>query len=240
MRAKGYADAREFEQATILFTDFKGFTAMAEVLSAGDLVKEYRPLLQGLRRHHRSPWDRGRSRPSVMRTWPPAGYRTLRTEGPATWWRRPWNRREYMEEYKKQREAAGLPLRDAPGNAHRAGGGRHRGRKKYAYDIWGHGEHRQPHGKQRCGGPGEHQRDTYALVRDDPRFSFTHRGRVQAMSGKGEMDMYFVTGPEPHRGPSSTSARFRARSPERQERRIIRTTRYRACSRLRDTSAVMV
>ncbi|MCB0814311.1 MAG: hypothetical protein KDB87_14275, partial [Flavobacteriales bacterium] len=33
--------------------------------------------------------------------------------------------------------------------------------------------------------------DTYALVRDDPRFSFTHRGRVQA-KGKGEMDMYFV------------------------------------------------
>jgi len=32
---------------------------------------------------------------------------------------------------------------------------------------------------------------TYALVKDQPGFSFTSRGKVQA-KGKGEMEMYFA------------------------------------------------
>ena len=32
---------------------------------------------------------------------------------------------------------------------------------------------------------------TYELVKQEPRFTFTPRGKVQA-KGKGEMEMYFV------------------------------------------------
>lgn len=35
---------------------------------------------------------------------------------------------------------------------------------------------------------------TYSLVKDEPGFTFTARGKVLA-KGKGEMDMYFVEGP---------------------------------------------
>ena len=40
LKEKGYADARQFEEVTVLFTDFKDFTAISEKLSPGELVKE--------------------------------------------------------------------------------------------------------------------------------------------------------------------------------------------------------
>ena len=33
---------------------------------------------------------------------------------------------------------------------------------------------------------------TYELIKDDPKFTFEHRGKVEA-KGKGEIDMYFVS-----------------------------------------------
>ena len=66
------------------------------------------------------------------------------------------------------------------------------GVKKFQYDIWGdtvntasrmesHGEV----GKVNISG------DTYQLVKEEPEFQFTSRGKVKA-KGKGEMDMWFV------------------------------------------------
>ncbi|MFT5859077.1 MAG: adenylate cyclase [Flavobacteriaceae bacterium] len=40
LKEKGRADARDFENVSILFTDFKGFTAASEKLSAQELVAE--------------------------------------------------------------------------------------------------------------------------------------------------------------------------------------------------------
>ncbi len=40
LKEKGSAEAKDFEQISILFTDFKGFTAASEKLSAQDLVAE--------------------------------------------------------------------------------------------------------------------------------------------------------------------------------------------------------
>ncbi|MCU0319317.1 MAG: tetratricopeptide repeat protein, partial [Flavobacteriales bacterium] len=40
LKDKGRADARDFDQVSILFTDFKGFTAASEQLSAQELVSE--------------------------------------------------------------------------------------------------------------------------------------------------------------------------------------------------------
>ncbi|MEO8066946.1 MAG: adenylate/guanylate cyclase domain-containing protein, partial [Flavobacteriales bacterium] len=40
LKAKGSAEAVHIDQVTVLFTDFKGFTAMSEVLSPRDLVRD--------------------------------------------------------------------------------------------------------------------------------------------------------------------------------------------------------
>jgi len=40
LKTKGHADAKHFDQATILFTDFKGFTEASEKLSPQELVEE--------------------------------------------------------------------------------------------------------------------------------------------------------------------------------------------------------
>ncbi|MBE9485327.1 MAG: tetratricopeptide repeat protein, partial [Bacteroidetes bacterium] len=40
LKTKGISKARSFEMVTVLFTDFKGFTSMAEILNPGELVAE--------------------------------------------------------------------------------------------------------------------------------------------------------------------------------------------------------
>lgn len=40
LKEKGFAEARHFDEVTVLFTDFKGFTTMAEQLTPGELVHE--------------------------------------------------------------------------------------------------------------------------------------------------------------------------------------------------------
>ena len=42
LKAKGSADAKQFDEITVMFTDFKGFTQIAEQMSPGELVAEIR------------------------------------------------------------------------------------------------------------------------------------------------------------------------------------------------------
>ncbi len=39
LQQKGYVEAKRFDQTSVLFTDFKGFTAFSEMMSAEDMVK---------------------------------------------------------------------------------------------------------------------------------------------------------------------------------------------------------
>ena len=66
------------------------------------------------------------------------------------------------------------------------------GVKKFQYDIWGD----TVNTASRMESSGEVGRvnisqPTYDLIKDDPQFTFEHRGKVVA-KGKGEVDMYFV------------------------------------------------
>ncbi|MEZ4982247.1 MAG: adenylate/guanylate cyclase domain-containing protein [Saprospiraceae bacterium] len=40
MEGKGKADARKYEEVTVLFSDFKSFTTIAETMSPEELVDE--------------------------------------------------------------------------------------------------------------------------------------------------------------------------------------------------------
>jgi class 3 adenylate cyclase len=50
LKTKGRAEARQFEQVTVLFTDFQGFTAVAERMSPQALVRELHTLFQAFDR----------------------------------------------------------------------------------------------------------------------------------------------------------------------------------------------
>ena len=67
------------------------------------------------------------------------------------------------------------------------------GVKKFQYDIWGDtvntASRMESHGEV---GKLNISQATYELIKDDPQFSFEHRGKVSA-KGKGEVNMWFVS-----------------------------------------------
>lgn len=66
------------------------------------------------------------------------------------------------------------------------------GVRKFSYDIWGDTVNTASR-MESSGAPGHVNisEATYERVKDQPGFSFTPRGKVQA-KGKGGMEMYFV------------------------------------------------
>jgi adenylate cyclase len=70
IRAKGFADVREFPTATVLFTDFKGFTLLSEKLSAPSNWWRRSIIVSAPSTASWNGMASRRSRPSVMRTWP--------------------------------------------------------------------------------------------------------------------------------------------------------------------------
>ena len=67
------------------------------------------------------------------------------------------------------------------------------GVKKFQYDIWGD----TVNTASRMESSGEVGKvniseATYELLKDDPRFAFASRGKIEA-KGKGEMEMYFIS-----------------------------------------------
>jgi len=217
LKAKGYADAREFEQATILFTDFKGFTSLSEKLTAGQLVAEID--------HCFKAFDGIMEKYSIEKiktigdAYMAAGGLPIPENGsPADVIQAALEMQEFMAQYASVRQAEGRQYFEMRAGIHTgpviAG---IVGVKKFAYDIWGD----TVNIASRMESSGEAGRvniseATYALVREvkevreekeaakgpNPQpvtrqpatahvFTFTPRGKVQA-KGKGEMEMYFV------------------------------------------------
>jgi len=66
------------------------------------------------------------------------------------------------------------------------------GKHKFAYDLWGDTVNIASR-MESCGIEGKVNisGDTYSILKDDPKFTFESRGKIQA-KGKGEIEMYFV------------------------------------------------
>ena len=192
LKAKGTAEAVQIDHVTVLFTDFKGFTALSEMVTPKQLVKDLHECF--------SAFDR------ICET---HGLEKIKTIGDA-----------YMAAgglpvpnatHATDAIAAALEMRDfiAEGKARKIADGQpffeirigiHTGPvvagivgvKKFQYDIWGDTVNTASR-MESSGEAGQVNisEATHALVKDKPGLSFTPRGKVKA-KGKGEMEMYFV------------------------------------------------
>lgn len=192
LKRKGEADAVQIDQVSVLFTDFKGFTALSEKVTPKQLVKDLHECF--------SAFDR-----ICMKH----GLEKIKTIGDA-----------YMAAgglpvpnatHARDAIGAAFEMRDfiAEGKARKIEAGLHYfeirigihtgpvvagivGVKKFSYDIWG--DTVNTASRMESSGEAGHvniSEATYQRVKDRTDLTFTPRGKVQA-KGKGEMEMYFV------------------------------------------------
>jgi len=193
LKATGAAQARHFDQATILFTDFKGFTTLSERLTPAALVAE----IDGCFKAFDAIVEKYRI--EKIKTIGDAymaagGLPDPRHGSPLDVVKASLEMQAFMARHAAERAAAGQPTFEMRVGIHTgpvvAG---IVGVKKFAYDIWGD----TVNIASRMESSGEAGRvniseSTHALVKGASDLRFVPRGKVSA-KGKGELEMYFVT-----------------------------------------------
>jgi class 3 adenylate cyclase len=194
LKAKGSADAKQFDQVTVMFTDFKGFTQISEKLTPSELVAEIHTCFKA--------FDNIITKYNIekIKTIGDAymcagGLPVTNTNHPVDVVHAALEIQQFMQAHLAQRKMEHKELFEMRIGIHTgpvvAG---IVGVKKFAYDIWGDTvntasrmESSGEAGKINISG------STYALVKD--QFNCIHRGKIQAKN-MGEIDMYFVEGKE--------------------------------------------
>ncbi|MBK9275647.1 MAG: tetratricopeptide repeat protein [Flavobacteriales bacterium] len=192
LKAKGRAEARTYANATVLFTDFKGFTQLSEQLSATELVDEIDACFKGL--------DAivGKYHVEKIKTigdayMAAAGLPDPQASSAADIVLAALDMRDHIAQRRTERLRAGKPafemrigLHSGPVIAGIVGV------RKFAYDIWGDTVNTAAR-MESSGEPGRVNisATTYELVKDTPGLRFEARGLVHA-KGKGDLRMYFV------------------------------------------------
>ena len=201
LKQKGEAEARLIDQVTVLFTDFKGFTAISEKLSPKELVRDIHECFSAFDLIME---ENGMEKIKTIGDayMAAGGLPVANTTHAADAVRAALALRDFIEHGKQDKIARGLPFFEVRIGIHTgpvvAG---IVGVKKFAYDIWGDTVNTASR-MESSGEPGRVNisEATYALVkevkevrdgRELPAFEFTPRGKVQA-KGKGEVEMWFV------------------------------------------------
>jgi class 3 adenylate cyclase len=192
LKAKGHADAKHFDNVTILFTDFKGFTSVAEHLSPAELVDELNTCFKAFDHIITA---RGIEKiKTIGDAYMCAGGLPVPSSStPAGVVYAALEMQAFMLARKKERYPLGKPAFEMRVGIHTgpvvAG---IVGVKKFAYDIWGDtvniASRMESSGEV---GQVNISESNYVLVKDEPGFTFISRGKVPT-KGKGEMEMYFT------------------------------------------------
>ncbi len=190
LKQKGFADAKEIMEASVMFTDFKDFTKISEKMSPAELVKEIDYCFSAFDNiiiKHRIEKIKTIGDAYMCAGGLPVANKTHAEDTVKA----ALEIRDFMQNHNKERIAKGeLPFEIRIGiNTGPVVAGIV-GVKKFAYDIWGDTvnlasrmESSGEAGKVNISG------STYELVKD--KFTCTHRGKIQTKN-KGEVDMYFV------------------------------------------------
>ena len=190
LKAKGSADAKQFEGVTVMFTDFKGFTQLSEKLSPKELVREINECFSAFDHiMHKHGVEKIKTIGDAYMA--AGGLPTSNSTHANDVVLAALEIQQFMHEHKAIKEASGqlffeirIGIHSGPVVAGIVGV------KKFAYDIWGDTvntasrmESSGEVGKVNVSGT------TYELVKD--KFNCIHRGKITA-KGKGEIEMYFV------------------------------------------------
>lgn len=193
LKEKGKAAARDFDLVSILFTDFKGFTAASAKLSAQDLVSEIHVCFEA--------FDGIMSKYNIEKiktigdAYMAAGGLPVPTnDSVKNTVLAALEMQSFISKRKIEMDSKGLPAFEMRVGVHTgpvvAG---IVGVKKFQYDIWGDtvntASRMESNGEV---GKVNISHSTYQRLKDDPDFTFISRGKIEA-KGKGEIEMYFVS-----------------------------------------------
>ncbi len=190
LKEKGSATPKHYEMVSVLFTDFKGFTTIAEKLTPEQLVEELNQCF--LEFDHIIDRNNLEKIKTIGDAYMCAGgIPVANTSNPVDVVRAGLEIKAYMDRMKAEREANGQDYWELRIGIHTgkviAGVV---GKNKFAYDIWGDAVNTASR-MESSGEPGKVNisGDTYTLVKD--HFNCVYRGKVKAKN-KGDIDMYFV------------------------------------------------
>ncbi len=192
LKEKGHAEAKHFDNVTILFTDFKGFTEASERLTPQELVEELNTCFKAFDHIITA---RGIEKIKTIGDayMCAGGMPDPASSSAADVVHAALEMQAFVVARKTERDAQGKPFFEMRVGIHTgpvvAG---IVGVMKFAYDIWGDTVNTASR-MESSGEVGQVNisEATYALVKGETGLTFTSRGKVQA-KGKGEMEMYFV------------------------------------------------
>ncbi len=190
LKEYGKASAKQYKEVTVLFSDFKNFTKVAEALTPEELVKELDKCFKAFDFIITQYSDVEKIK-TIGDAYMCASGLTERRTLPNNIIKAALEMQEFLEEYKQERIRMGKPYFEARIGLHTgpvvAGVV---GVNKFAYDIWGDTVNIAARMEANSmEGQVNISEDTYKRVKYN--FECEYRGKVQAKN-KGAVDMYFV------------------------------------------------
>ncbi|MEO6037406.1 MAG: adenylate/guanylate cyclase domain-containing protein, partial [Saprospiraceae bacterium] len=191
LKTRNKVAARKYEQATVMFVDFKGFTHLSELLSPELLVEELDYCFSNFDNiisHYRVEKIK-----TIGDAYMCASGLSDMNASPSDMVKAALEIQDFMLAMKAERMSRAMPYFEARIGIHIgpvvAGVV---GAKKFAYDIWGDTVNVAARMEEACD-PGKVNvsEDAYWLAKYE--FEWQPRGKIAAKN-KGSMDMYYVTG----------------------------------------------
>lgn len=192
LKEHGFSRPRLYERVTVLFTDIKGFTGIAEVLSPEEIIRELdRCFLRFDEICERFGLERIKTIGDAYMA--AGGVPSRNDSNPFDVVAAALQMQAFMRDLNAEKLRAGaapwairIGVHTGPVVAGVVG------KKKFAYDIWGDAVNvaarMEQHGEA---GRVNISGDTQRMVAGDARFRCLYRGRIHAKN-KGEVDMFFV------------------------------------------------